>query len=207
MLLAWHRADATVVDDNAGRILAAIDDLKLKNDTIAVFTSDHGYGSGPLEPAVRIPLMLRYRAAETWPAHVAFWPRTSTWRRRSWRYAELAPAIPCKGAISCANSPNPSIVSDSSERPTNGAWWFAGWTSWWWIGSQNVTHLYNLGEDPLEMDNRARDPGLELKRNELKALLNDWMRRTGDGMDPSGLKLRAGTQATRAGGAPNICSV
>ena len=58
--------------------------------------------------------------------------------------------------------------------------------------SQTVTHLYHLGEDPDEIDNRARDPAFELKRNELKALLNDWMRRTGDGMDPSGLKRRAG---------------
>ena len=56
---------------------------------------------------------------------------------------------------------------------------------------KNVTHLYNLGADPDEMDNRARDPALELKRDELKALLNDWMRRTGDGFDPSGLKRRA----------------
>ena len=46
----------------------------------------------------------------------------------------------------------------------------------------------------MEMDNGAHDPALELKRDELKALLNDWMRRTGDGMDPSGLKLRAEVQ-------------
>jgi len=57
--------------------------------------------------------------------------------------------------------------------------------------ARNVTGLYNLGIDPDEMDNRAQDPGLELKRNELKALLNNWMRRTGDGFDPSGLKRRA----------------
>jgi hypothetical protein len=56
---------------------------------------------------------------------------------------------------------------------------------------QKVTHLYNLGSDPTEMDNRAQDPTLELKRDELKALLVDWMRRTGDGLDPSGLRRRA----------------
>ena len=54
-----------------------------------------------------------------------------------------------------------------------------------------VTHLYNLGQDPYELDNRAVDPSQELKRDELKALLRDWMRRTGDGMDQSGLKKRA----------------
>jgi arylsulfatase A-like enzyme len=59
LFLAWPRADTTVVDDNAGRVLAAIGELQLKSDTIVVFTSDRGYGSGPLEPAVRIPLMIR----------------------------------------------------------------------------------------------------------------------------------------------------
>jgi arylsulfatase A-like enzyme len=53
-----------------------------------------------------------------------------------------------------------------------------------------VTHLYNLGQDPFEMENLARDVSQDLKRDELKALLKDWMRRTGDGMDPSGLKRR-----------------
>ena len=55
----------------------------------------------------------------------------------------------------------------------------------------NVTHLYNLGQDPFEMENLARDVSQDLKRDELKALLKDWMRRSGDGMDPSGLKKRA----------------
>jgi arylsulfatase A-like enzyme len=54
----------------------------------------------------------------------------------------------------------------------------------------NVTHLYNLGPDPFEMENLARDVSQDLKRDELKALLKDWMRRSGDGMDPSGLKKR-----------------
>jgi len=56
--------------------------------------------------------------------------------------------------------------------------------------SKNVTNLYNLGADPLETENHAHDSAYDLKRDELTALLNDWMRRTGDGMDPSGLKLR-----------------
>jgi arylsulfatase A-like enzyme len=53
-----------------------------------------------------------------------------------------------------------------------------------------VTHLFNLGQDPFELENLAREISQELKRNELKALLNDWMRRTGDRVDTSGLKKR-----------------
>jgi hypothetical protein len=50
--------------------------------------------------------------------------------------------------------------------------------------------LFNLGQDSFELENLAREISQELKRNELKALLNDWMRRTGDRVDTSGLKKR-----------------
>jgi len=40
------------------------------------------------------------------------------------------------------------------------------------------------------MQNLARDSTQELKRDALLALLKDWMRRTADRTDPSGLKKR-----------------
>ncbi len=189
LLLAWPRADASVVDDNAGRILGAIDELNLKSDTITVFTSDHGYGSGPLEPAVRIPLMLRY-------------PRVEPGRRAGVLASnvDLAPTLLALCGISPGDSiqgldlmrEHPQSIYCVGQLGTSDEWRMVvrGLDKLVVDRSQNVTHLYNLGADPLEMDNRARDPGQELKRNELKALLNDWMRRTGDGMDPSGLKFR-----------------
>jgi arylsulfatase A-like enzyme len=190
LLLAWHRADTSAVDDNAGRILDSIDDLNLRNDTIAVFTSDHGYGSGPLEPAVRIPLMLRYPRLKPGP-------RTGILASN----VDLAPTLIALCGVNPGDSmqgrdlmrEQPQSIYCAGQLGTPGEWRMLvrGLDKLVVDGSKNVTHLYNLGEDPLEMDNRARDPGLELKRNELKALLNDWMRRTGDGMDPSGLKLRA----------------
>lgn len=54
----------------------------------------------------------------------------------------------------------------------------------------DVTHLYNLADDPNEMDNQARDKTQIVRRDALEALLKEWMRRTGDGVDPSGLKRR-----------------
>ena len=179
-----------VVDDNAGSILGAHRRLKLKNDTIAVFTSDHGYGSGPLEPAVRIPWMLRY-------------PRIHS-GRRSGVLASNVDVAPTLLAL-CGVSPGDSMQGRDLMREQPQSIYCVGRLGisdeWRMVvrgldklvvdRSQNVTHLYNLGEDPVEMHNRAQDPAQELKRNELKALLKDWMRRTGDGMDPSGLKLRA----------------
>ena len=61
------------LDWNVGRLLRAVDDLGLRDDTIVVFTSDHGEMFGAqgrraknifYEEAVRVPFLLR------WPGHV-----------------------------------------------------------------------------------------------------------------------------------------
>jgi arylsulfatase A-like enzyme len=201
LLVAWHRADPGTVDDNARQILSAIDSGKLVNDTIAMFTSDHGYGSGPLEPSVRIPLMLRYSRLQ---------PGLRTGVLAS--NVDVAPTL----LGLCGLSPGDSMQGRDLTREQPQSIYCAGriGTAGEWRmvvrgldklvvdQSQNVTHLYNLGVDPMERDNGAHDPALELKRDELKALLNDWMRRTGDGMDPSGLKLRAGLQLRHGFKAP-----
>jgi arylsulfatase A-like enzyme len=195
LLVAFQPTDATILDDNAGRLLAAIEDLQLANGTIAVFTSDHGYGSGPLEPAVRVPLMLRF-------------PKRLEPGRRAGVLASTVDLAPTLLSL-CGSSPpesmqgrdltreQPQSVYSVGRLGTPGEWRMLvrGLDKLVVDREQKVTHLYNLGADPDEMDNRAQDPALELKRDELKALLNDWMRRTGDGFDPSGLKRRAQAEA------------
>jgi len=57
------------VDDAVGRILKALDDLGLADDTIVVFTSDNGFFLGEFhffdkrlmyEPSIRVPMFVRY---------------------------------------------------------------------------------------------------------------------------------------------------
>ena len=57
------------VDENIGRVLDALDDLKLADDTVVVYTSDNGYFLGEhnsgdkrslYEESLRIPLLVRY---------------------------------------------------------------------------------------------------------------------------------------------------
>lgn len=52
------------------------------------------------------------------------------------------------------------------------------------------THLYNLGLDPGEETNLASEAAHQRLRDELTAHTQDWIRRIGYGMDPSGLKVR-----------------
>jgi len=63
----------TGVDAQFGRILAALDDQELTEDTIVLFTSDHGSCVGahgffgkwnPYEESVRVPFLIR------WPGHI-----------------------------------------------------------------------------------------------------------------------------------------
>jgi arylsulfatase A-like enzyme len=56
--------------------------------------------------------------------------------------------------------------------------------------AMQTTHLYNLGQDPGEENNLAAEPAHQRTRDELTAHLVHWMRRIGDRMDPSGLKVR-----------------
>jgi hypothetical protein len=51
-------------------------------------------------------------------------------------------------------------------------------------------HFYNLATDPGEQNDLARDPSSRLNLDGLVALTQVWMRRLGDGLDPSGLKRR-----------------
>lgn len=190
LLIAWPRADGNTVDDHAGRVLQTIDDLQLKNDTIVVFTSDHGYGTGPLEPSVRIPLMIRYGPLK--PGY-----RTGVLASN----VDIAPTLLALCNIEPAHSMQGSnLISDQPQSiycvgqlgtPSEWRMVVRGLDKLIVDLDENVVHLYNLGADPGETEDHAHDPSYELKRDELKALLNAWMRRTGDGMDPSGLKRRA----------------
>jgi arylsulfatase A-like enzyme len=51
-------------------------------------------------------------------------------------------------------------------------------------------HLYNIASDPDEQSDLVHDPGSRLAVDGLTALAQLWMRRLGDGLDPSGLKRR-----------------
>lgn len=56
--------------------------------------------------------------------------------------------------------------------------------------NMELAHLFNLGDDPAEEHDLATEIGYHLKIDELGAQVLAWMKRTGDGMDPSGLKRR-----------------
>lgn len=207
-----YYALCSAIDENVGRLLDALDKADLADDTIVVFTSGHGDMLGshgledkdvPYEEAVRVPLLIRYP-----PLLKPGLLKTGT--KRDDLLISSVDLMPSLLSL-CGVSIPPGVQGkDLSTAIVNAA--VAGQESifiegrlgskdqWRTIvrgldklvvdGNIEVTHLYNLGRDPLEMDNLARQPSQELKRDELTALLKDWMRRTEDRMDASGLKRR-----------------
>ena len=76
-----YYAMAKNAEDNMGRLLDYLDESGLTDDTIVVFTSDHGEMLGshgrrskrvPYDEAVQVPLLIR------WPGHLASGSRTDT---------------------------------------------------------------------------------------------------------------------------------
>jgi len=85
--LAGYYAHCTAIDDCVGRLLEALDELDLAENTIVVFTSEHGDLLGshgaykkqqPYEESVRIPFLLR------WPGERGTEGRVSKAPMNSW---------------------------------------------------------------------------------------------------------------------------
>ena len=67
--ISGYYAHITALDDNLGRLMVALDELGIADDTILVYTSDHGDMLGshghvrkerPWEESARIPFMVRW---------------------------------------------------------------------------------------------------------------------------------------------------
>ena len=204
--LAAYYAYCSSLDDNTGQLLRALEEHHLTEDTIVVFTSDYGDMLGshdleganvPFEESVRVPLVVRCpRQIKAGGEHE--FPLSNV---------DLMPTLL---GLCGAPIPNDTQGQDLSTLFTSGQG--AHPESAYCLGKlgaeaewrmvvraldklvvdrdMNITHLYNLGSDPYEMENLVQDATQELKRDALKALLKDWMRRTADRTDPSGLKKR-----------------
>jgi arylsulfatase A-like enzyme len=204
--LAAYYAYCSSLDDNSGQLLRALDEHHLTEDTIVVFTSDYGAmlgshglegGNVPFEESVRIPLVVRYpRQIKAGGEHE--FPLSNV---------DLMPTLLGMCGVPLPNDTQgqdlSTLLNSGQGAHPESAYCLGklGAEAEWRMvvraldklvadRDMNVTHLYNLGTDPYEMENLAQDATQELKRDALKALLKDWMRRTADRTDPSGLKKR-----------------
>ncbi len=181
----------TAADDDLGRILKELDDLKLADDTVVVFTSDNGYYLGEhglhdkrsaYDESLRIPLLVRY-------------PRLAGKGKRIDQIAlniDLAPTL-----LDFAGVPIPKEMQGRSWRPLlegkDADWRKAFFYSYFfenggspptptvtavrtdtaklikYAGHDEWTEVFDLKNDPYELKNLARDESSVALRNELEA--------------------------------------
>ena len=187
--MAAYFANVTYMDEQAGRILDALDRLGLTGNTLVVYSSDHGenlfnhrmvHKHCFFETAVNVPLIARL------PGSIA----ASEGRSQLVNLVDLFPTMADFCRLSAPDGLDGKSLRNVLENPA--APWrdatfseFYEWgvpermvrtDRWKYVHSRNDTHqLYDLQEDPAEQVNLALDPGhAELCRELNERVLAGW---------------------------------
>jgi arylsulfatase A-like enzyme len=198
--IAAYDAAITAVDEQVGRLMKALDDLGRADNTIVVFTSDHGDMLGsqgkrlkrkPWEESIRVPGILRY------PAKVKAC-RTSN---ALLCHVDLAPTLLALCGLPVPKAMQGSDLSsvalgttdhgpdsvffqifvpykeDGTTQPWRGVrtdrFMYARTAGGPWL-------LYDLERDPYELSNLVADPAHLHLRDAMEAKIASWMEKTGD---------------------------
>ena len=188
-----YYASISFMDAQVGRVVDALDRLALADDTIIVFTSDHGYHMGEhglwqkmslFEESLRVPLLVVAPGVTTAGAVV----------RQPVSQVDLYPTL----AHLCGIEPAATLQGESLvpvlKDPTHAA---RGWalsqvnrgqgnkryfgyslrTDRWryteWDGGDAGRELYDHDNDPRELTNLAEDPAHAAEVQRLSQLLRD----------------------------------
>ena len=192
-LIAEYYGLTTWVDDTVGRMLDVLDRTGLSEDTIVVFTSDHGdnLGSqglvqkgGPNEESIRIPLIVRWPGRGAPPAvnrsHVASLVDLAPTLLsligvdipQHFQGRDLAPL--CCGQAS--NAPSYAFVETSrgvAIRTLNHMYYLP------YEGdnrqlAQNPSQFFDLAHDPYQLRNLAGEAPMPAPAGELDDTLRRW---------------------------------
>jgi len=198
--IAAYYAATAAVDDQIGRLLAKLKELSLDEDTIVLFSSDHGDMLGsqgrrlkrkPWEESIRIPGILRY------PRRVKAGRRIEA----PFTQVDFAPTLLAlcgvKPPASMLGSDLAPLALGQSTRTPDSAFFqifgpFQGdGTEDGWRGVRTASHmyarfrekpwvLYDLRRDPYQMNNLAGDRAVRAVQSDMETRLANWMEQTGD---------------------------
>lgn len=210
-----YYAHVSALDHNVGRLMAALDRLGLADDTIVVFSSDHGdmlWAHGrrnkqqPYEESIHIPLIVR------WPGHLPAGKVEDVLIG----VADHAPTL-----LGLVGAPVPAAMNglDLSGRllgragPTPTSLFINEhvsfdqaqvWQPWRGVRTQRYTYarwlqggtlLFDNEADPYQLHNLAHEPGHEALLDALEAELQGWLARLGDKFMPGEAHIRELGQA------------
>jgi uncharacterized sulfatase len=182
-----YYATITFVDAQVGKLLDALDRLKLADRTIVVFWSDHGYLVGEhglwmkqslFEESARVPLII---AAPGQKARGQASPRTVELLDLYPTLADLAGLQPPKGLHGASLTPLLDDPAAAWQRPAFTQVWrgtFPGhsvrterWRYTEWANGKQGVELYDHNADPHEYTNLASDPKYAAVVQELRELV------------------------------------
>ncbi|MEJ7609417.1 MAG: sulfatase, partial [Bryobacteraceae bacterium] len=198
--LAEYYGMITAVDDQVGRLARVLEELGLAEDTLVLFSSDHGdmFGSQglrlkrkPWEESIRIPGLLRYgRKAPKGGRSDAIFSQV-----------DFAPTL----LSLCGIEPPPemqgsdlaaAVLGTKASSPDSAFFQIFGpfkgdGTEDGWRGVRTGNHmyarfesrpwvLYDLKKDPYETNNLVSDAGSKTLLQDMERRLGEWMKRTGD---------------------------
>ncbi|HEX8524044.1 MAG TPA: sulfatase [Tepidisphaeraceae bacterium] len=177
----------SAIDDDLGRLLDALDELKLAENTVVVFTSDNGYLFGEhslgdkraaYEESMRIPLIIRYpklikagTTSDEMALNIDYAPTIlelagakvpGVMQGKSWA------ALLAKGDVRLRDSFFYEYFFEKGyQTPTVTAVRTAGAKLVRYPGHEEWTELFDLKADPFETKNLAQDAGAEGVKREM----------------------------------------
>ncbi len=205
----WMRVYYAMVanlDDNLGRLLRAVDDLGLRENTVLVFTSDHGELFGAhgrraknifYDEAARVPFLVR------WQGHIA--PDTTS--DVCINTVDLMPTLLSLLGLECPPEVEGqdcagALLGRPFDQPDCALLMGTGATACWedgheWRAVRDKQYTYavfrsdgqellfdNLA-DPYQMHNLAEDPAFAAVKADLQHKMQAKMARIGDDFAPS----------------------
>lgn len=193
-----HMALCTNVDDNLGRLLKKLDEMNVRDNTLVVFTSDHGdilrshgirwHKSRPRQISCRVPLVIRM------PGTIL--PRVSDMLVGP---LDLMPTLlglmKIKAPSTCQGSDYSAAIEAGEDEVTESVplFFWGQESDWRGIYTHRYTYafepkgakrginvLFDREKDPYELKNLFNSPDHQELKAELHALTMRWMKKFND---------------------------
>ncbi|HUT56205.1 MAG TPA: sulfatase-like hydrolase/transferase [bacterium] len=205
LFLSFYYDLIELTDRYVGRLFAALEDTGQLDDTIIVYSSDHGELGGAhgfsgkyegYEEDLHIPLYLCHPALErreitALTSNVSIAPSIAALAGAKW--PAPIPGRDLSAWLTGQAGPAPEAVFSETETNVNyglykrvmatrmaraGRWKFS-----YSFHDVSDGQLYDLAADPMEMNNLFHDPAHAAERRELAAMMRAWQRETGDHLE------------------------
>jgi len=209
-LLGWWQAYLAMtksLDDGVGRIRAELERQGLLDDTILVFTSDHGdmlgshrmaYKQMPFEESIRVPFVVRYpesvargRESDALLSPIDIMPTMAS--LAGLRPPEGVDGLDFKEAMQGTRHDQRDAVLLMKMMPGGSPWYVNGVREWRGLRTHRHTYtrmmdtgpwlLFDNQKDPLQLDNRINDPALKSLRDDMDRKMVALMHEAGDSGD------------------------